>query len=36
MFKTLAVNCATILNCFKYDGKTQAETASDEMVSAAV
>jgi len=30
------VNCAPILDCSKDDGKTEAETASDEMVMGAV
>jgi hypothetical protein len=32
MIRTLAVNCAPILVCSKDDGKTAAETASNEMV----
>jgi len=36
MIRTLAVNCAPILVCSKDDGKTAAETASDEMVMEAV
>jgi hypothetical protein len=36
MIRTLAVNCAPILDCSKDDGKTPAETASDEMVMGAV
>jgi hypothetical protein len=36
MIRTLAVNCAPILVCFKDDGKTVADTASDEMVMGAV
>ena len=36
MSTTLAVNCAPILVCSKDDGKTAAETASDEMVIRAV
>jgi hypothetical protein len=36
MIRTLAVNCAPILLCSKDDGKTAAETASDEMVIGAV
>jgi len=36
MIRTLAVNCAPILVCSKDDGKTAAETASDEMVMGAV
>jgi len=36
MIRTLAVNCAPILDCSKDDGKTAAETASDEMVMAGV
>jgi len=36
MIRTLAVNCAPILVCSTDDGKTAAETASDEMVMAAV
>ena len=36
MIRTLAVSWAPILVCFKDDGKTVAETASDEMVMAAV
>jgi len=35
MIKTLAVNCAPILVCSTDDGKTAAETASDEMVMGA-
>jgi hypothetical protein len=36
MIRTLAVNCASVLDCAKNDGKTPAETASDEMVMGAV
>jgi len=36
MIRTLAVNCAPIRVCSKVDGKTAAETASDEMVMGAV
>jgi len=36
MIRSLAVNCAPILDCCKNDGKTPAETASDEMVMGAV
>jgi len=36
MIRTLAVNCAPILDCSKDDGKAVAETASDEMVMGAV
>jgi hypothetical protein len=36
MIRTLAVNCAPILDCSKDDGKTAAEKASDEMVMGAV
>jgi len=36
MIKALAVNCAPIRVCSKDDGKTAAETASDEMVMGAV
>jgi len=36
MIRTLAVNCTPILDCFKDDGKTAAETASDKMVMGAV
>jgi len=36
MFRTLAVNCAPILVCTKDDGRTVAETASDEMVMGGV
>jgi hypothetical protein len=32
MIRTLAVYCTPILVCSKDDGKTVAETASDEMV----
>jgi hypothetical protein len=32
MIRTLAVNCAPILDCSKDDGKTAAENASDEIV----
>jgi hypothetical protein len=32
MIRTLAVNCAPILDCSKDDGKTAAENAFDEMV----
>jgi len=35
MIRTLAVNCTPILVCSKDDGKTAAETASDEMVMGA-
>jgi len=36
MIRTLSVNCTPILDCSKDDGKTAAETASDEMVMGAV
>jgi len=36
MIRTLALNCAPILDCSKDDGKTAAETASDEMAMGAV
>jgi len=36
MIRTLAVNCAPILDCSQDAGKTAAETASDEMVMGAV
>jgi len=36
MIRSLAVNCAPILDCCKDDGKTPVETASDEMVMGAV
>jgi hypothetical protein len=36
MIRTLVVSCAPILDCSKDDGKTPAETASDEMVMGAV
>jgi len=36
MIRSLAVNCAPILDCCKDDGKTPAETASDEIVMGAV
>ena len=36
MIRTLAVNCAQILVCFKNDRKTVAETASHELVMGAV
>jgi len=36
MIRTLAVNCTPILDCSRDDGKTPAETASDEMVMGAV
>jgi len=36
MIRTLAVNCAPILDCSQDVGKTAAETASDEMVMGAV
>jgi len=36
MIRTLAVNCAPILDCCKDDGKPVAEKASDEMVMGAV
>jgi hypothetical protein len=36
MIRTLAVKCAPILDCTKDDGKTPAETASNEMVMGAV
>jgi len=36
MIRTLAVNCAPILDCSKNDGKTVAEKASNEMVMGAV
>jgi hypothetical protein len=32
MIRTLAVNCAPILDCSKDDGQTAAENASDKMV----
>jgi len=32
MIRTLAVNCAPILDCSKDDGKTVAENAANEMV----
>jgi hypothetical protein len=35
MIRTLAVNCAPILVCFKDERKSAAETASDEMVMGA-
>jgi hypothetical protein len=36
MIRTLAVNCAPILDCSKDDGKTAAENAFNEMVMGAV
>jgi hypothetical protein len=36
MIRTLAVNCAPILDCSKNDVKTLAETASEYMVMGAV
>jgi hypothetical protein len=36
MIRTLAVNCAPILDCCKYDGKTAVENASDDIVMGAV
>jgi len=36
MIRTLAVNCAPILDCAQDAGKTAAETASDEKVIGAV
>jgi len=36
MIRTLAVNRTPILVCCKDDGKTAAETASDEIVMGAV
>ena len=36
MIRTLAVNFAPILDCSNVDGKTPAETASDEMVMGVV
>jgi hypothetical protein len=36
MIRILAVNCTPILGSFKDDGKTAAETVSDEMVLRAV
>jgi hypothetical protein len=36
MIRTLAVNCAPILDSSKDDGKTAAETASQEVVIVAV
>jgi len=36
MIRTLAVNCALILDCSQDARKTAAETASDEMVMGAV
>jgi hypothetical protein len=36
MIRTLAVNCAPILDCSQDAWKTAAETASDEMVMGAV
>jgi len=36
MIRTLAVNCAPILDCSKDDGKMAAETTSDEMVMGTV
>jgi len=35
MIRTLAVNCAAIVDCSQGAGKTAAETASDEMVMGA-
>jgi hypothetical protein len=36
MIRTLAVNCPPILDCSKDDGRTPAETASDEIVMGVV
>jgi hypothetical protein len=36
IIRTLAVNCAPILDCSQDAGKTAAQTASDEMVMEAV
>jgi hypothetical protein len=36
MMRSLAVNCTPLLDCFKDDGKTPAETASNEIVMGAV
>jgi len=36
VLRTLSVNCAPLLDCSKDDGKTAAETTSDEMVMGAV
>jgi len=36
MIRTLAGNCATILDCFQNDWKTAVETTSEEMVMGAV
>jgi len=36
VIRTLAVNCAPIVDCFQDAGKTAVETASDEMVMGAV
>jgi len=36
MIRTLAVNCAPILDCSQDAGETAAETASDDMVMGAV
>jgi len=36
MIRTLAVDCAPILDCSQDAGKTAAETASDEMVMGAM
>jgi len=36
MIRTLAVNCPPIQVCSEDDGKTEAETASNEMVMGAV
>jgi hypothetical protein len=36
MIRTLAANCAPILDCSKDDGKTAAENASNDMVMGAV
>jgi len=36
MIWTLPVNCAAIVVCSKDEGKTAAETASDEMVMGAM
>jgi len=36
MIRTLSVNCASILGCSQDAGKTATETASDEIVMAAV
>jgi hypothetical protein len=36
MIRTLVVNCTPVPACSKHDGKTVADTASDEMVMRAV